>query len=189
MKPPRTQEEIEELAERLIEAAGSKRAAHRFIDAAKARGDAGRPARQLAFRQAEVQLLSLAGQLRWEWVRHRPEISRSALISKIVTLCWDDSAVKGRRRGGWNVKMCRLLALPARLGQNPDAVVARVLARRWRPDAGLPWEFVPGTSSGPWIYSVVRGEPTSFYYPPHGLWEALHRARPDLQLLPPSDDK
>ena len=105
-----------ELAERLIEAAGTKAAAHQLIDSARTKGRAGRRAGSLSYRQVDQLLILHSVALELEWSRgdrKAPKPTPRELLRKIVEACWQDDGISlnGIRNGRWNVEACANLFL------------------------------------------------------------------------------
>jgi hypothetical protein len=191
---PATQAEPLVEAELFVEKFGGKEAAIRQIRNVKAKGKVGRP-KGPAYRQIDSQLLSLVYSLCYEWLLRlrpgQPLPARRLLIKKILKLCWqDDGGVgrMGRQQGRWNYEVCERLGLArggsARLGTAPDAIVKRLDGRR-PPIKGVGCTFFRdfGFVGTPWDPLCSDGV-NKCYEPTSDEWEKLHRARPELQLLP-----
>jgi hypothetical protein len=183
---------IELLADRLIEAAGGKRAAKRAIDRAKTKGKQGRPPGP-PYLQVDAQIVWLVAYLQREWeVRCGTIPSRHALIKSVVELCWRNPADRlsvGRdllhcgdlggadeERAVINRVLGRKL-LWAAVADQEDAVRRAHAQARFARDAN---EIAPGL-----VIKTKKGEErVKTYSPPLELFEALHQQAPELRLLP-----
>jgi hypothetical protein len=189
-----------EQAERLIEAAGSKVAAHRLIDSVETKGKRGRPPGSLPYREVDQRLILWSVALRLEWMSRdckRPIPTSRALLKRIVEACWKDDGVSiaGVREGRWDLEACANLAfvtldgkelIPLPLGRNPEAVMER-LDTRPKLDADIrngrvvAIRFDRPADGGP---ESLWHNPVLGIWPTPEAWEAVHRLRPELHLLP-----
>jgi hypothetical protein len=176
----------EQLAARLIEAAGSKREAMRFIKAAKVNGNGGR---KLSYREVDQRLIANAVSLESHWRRlGATPPKRLELIKRQVKACWLDKGtdLNGNPRGKWDESTCQLFLLSADLGTNPDAVMRRI---RNRPEL----EFNEENSIAEYSFdspeesgqaSFWKGAQSTFAIAlAPDSWTWLHRQRPEFDLL------
>jgi hypothetical protein len=146
------------------------------IENHKAKGKRGRPV-GLKYHEIDQQLMVLASELGIEWeTRGRPRPSKHALLTKIVDLCWDREA-------------CEIFGMwfdP--LGPSKASVVTRLMGRKCFPD-----EMTSDPNKLSFVTRLMRESlpdgmtwEGGFYSlaTPSEAWEEVHRARPDLQLLP-----
>jgi hypothetical protein len=142
----------------------------------KAKGKRGRPV-GLKYHEVDQQLMVLATELGIEWeTRGRPRPSKYALLTKVVDLCSDREA-------------CEIFGMWfAPLGPSKASVVTRLMGRKCFPD-----EMTSDPNKLSFVTRLMRENlpdgmtwEGGFYSlsPTSEAWEEVHRARPDLQLLP-----
>jgi hypothetical protein len=186
--------DLELVAEKLIDLAGSKREAHRAIDRAEAKGKP-RRRRGPQHLQADAQLIWLAIYLETEW-RLRSAVavpSRRELITKLVDLSWPLTPPDRPNQ----LSLARDLMACSSLGGASEkrVVIDRLLARQslWtalgdRAAADLQQQKTRArphrSHQEVFIEVVVEERPVRIYTPPLGLFEAMHLQKPELRILP-----
>jgi hypothetical protein len=186
----------EALADKLVETVGWEEA-DRLIKARKPKNERGHP----GYDRIDWLLIILAGALREEWrkrlgssPRDRRLPTRHAIATKIVDMLWEDyDATKWLRSMLWTSRdATKRLRCLKDFGANKKTVVQRLMGR----DA-IHWEvaFTPEDEhldelerDYPEVYVQhiehcprrVPGEVSAVVE----MFEAMHRRRPDLHLLP-----